>query len=170
MGKKHVLIETEYTVTPQEQAKDKRLRKTYGWTLAMYYALERLQDGRCAGCGREPRKAPLQVDHFHFHITAMRGPRTLGEAGIKQWDGWNATTVEISLPYFWAKTKIEAIKLAREAALPLSVRGLLCPGRHGTGCNTKLGRIDNPGWLRKMADYLENPPARQILNSKENVI
>src|SRR5690606_640730 len=39
------------------------------------------------------------------------------------------------------------------------VRGLLC-----TRCNRYLGTIhDNPDALRRLADYLENPPAKRVL-------
>lgn len=42
------------------------------------------------------------------------------------------------------------------------VRGLLCGGRYA-GCNAKLGHVDNAEWLRSAAEYLENPPALQII-------
>lgn len=152
-------------MTPQEKARDKRLRKIYGWSLEMVNALSEIQGHRCAACGREAKSMPLNVDHIHFHITAMRGPRTLGEAGIKEFEGWNATCIEIPIGYFWAKTKVRAMALARQAALPLSVRGLLCAGRYA-GCNRKLGRIDDPVWLRRCADYLDNWPSRQVFPPK----
>ena len=44
-----------------------------------------------------------------------------------------------------------------------SVRGLLCPGRY-FGCNRKLGGIDNVPWLKRVIDYLENPPAQTVLS------
>jgi hypothetical protein len=37
------------------------------------------------------------------------------------------------------------------------VRGLLCPG-----CNRKLPEYVTPDWVRRAADYLENPPARAL--------
>lgn len=49
-----------------------------------------------------------------------------------------------------------------------SVRGLLCGGRWA-GCNRKLGRIDNPEWLKSAAHYVEVPPAQNLLTkSKEH--
>jgi hypothetical protein len=59
-------------------------------------------------------------------------------------------------------TKKAATEAAREEALPLSVRGLLCAGRYA-GCNRKLGRIDDPIWLDRLSAYLKNPPAKKIL-------
>lgn len=146
-------------MTPQEIAKDKRLRKQYGWTLAMYYALERLQEYKCAGCGREVKNMPMNVDHEHFTVDAQRiiteypNPELMWQARASFKDG----------RYFirTGKTKTEAIALVRQTALPHSVRGLLCPGRYA-GCNRKLGRIDNIPWLETILGYLKNPPARAI--------
>lgn len=44
-----------------------------------------------------------------------------------------------------------------------TVRGLLCGGRWA-GCNRKLGRFDNPVWLKAALEYVLNPPAHIILN------
>lgn len=44
----------------------------------------------------------------------------------------------------------------------LSVRGLLCGGRH-FGCNRRLGRVDNRPWLLNASEYIKNPPAQQVL-------
>ena len=139
-------------MTPKEKAKDKRLRKTYGWTLEMYNKLLELQGGVCYGCGNPPKKASLNVDHRHFKVQ-IGGSR----------GAWYAAVPELTPAFFYAETKAECIRQAKEFCMPFSVRGLLCAGRHGTGCNTKLGRIDNAKWLRKMADYLDDPPARKIL-------
>jgi len=46
------------------------------------------------------------------------------------------------------------------------VRGILCGGRW-SGCNRKIGRIDDIDWLEKVLNYLKNPPAKVIL-SKES--
>jgi len=143
-----------YMMTPQERAKDKRLWKAYRWTLAMYNALGEKQGWRCAICGRAVKEAPLQVDHKHFKIWAIRGAKS-GQLG------WFAEVAEYDV-FEWAKTKVGAVRLAREKALPLSVRGLLCPGQHGTGCNTKLGRVDKPEWLAKALEYVTNPPAKTL--------
>lgn len=43
-----------------------------------------------------------------------------------------------------------------------SVRGLLCGGRHW-GCNRRLGRVDNREWLMNATEYVNNPPAQQVL-------
>jgi hypothetical protein len=41
------------------------LRRTYGLTDAEYQTILVQQNGRCAICGREPKKRPLAVDHDH---------------------------------------------------------------------------------------------------------
>lgn len=143
----------------KDRAKDKRLRKAYGWTLAQYNALGAKQDWKCAICGVGIKNAPLQVDHIHFRIKTELLDPCFTHSGRK----WYARTTSIPGVYIdaYAKTKAEAIRICREKALPLSVRGLLCPGRH-TGCNRLLGRIDKPDWLRKVLAYLENPPAKSL--------
>jgi hypothetical protein len=45
------------------------------------------------------------------------------------------------------------------------VRGILCGGRW-SGCNRKLGRIDDVKWLRAATNYVENPPARTFLEGR----
>lgn len=47
------------------KAKDRRLRRKYGITLAQYDAILRSQGGVCKLCGRPPRKLALAVDHDH---------------------------------------------------------------------------------------------------------
>ena len=64
---------------------------------------------------------------------------------------------------FWGKTQKQAKALLMDAALPLSVRGLLCPGRY-TGCNRLMGRVDKPALLRQFLNYLENPPAYAVIS------
>lgn len=45
--------------------RDAYLKKKYGISLRDYERLFAYQGGRCAICGREPLKAPLNVDHDH---------------------------------------------------------------------------------------------------------
>ena len=86
-----------------------------------------------------------------------------GPMGLK----WRAeTTVQGRHLVKYAKTKVAAETALREDALPLSVRGLLCPGRHGKAghgcCNRLLGRVDNPEWLLKAHNYVIDPPAKGL--------
>lgn len=142
-------------MTPQQKAKDRRLRKQYRWTLEMYNILGEYQKWRCAACGREAKTMPLNVDHFHFKVLSYRSP--LGFPSGK----WTAVTnVNGHHIMTFANTKVAAEQLVRDAALPLSVRGLLCAGRYA-GCNRKLGRIDSLPWLASVLDYLSDPPARK---------
>lgn len=148
-------------LTPQERAKDKRLWKNYRWTLAMYHALERVQDYKCAGCGRKAGTMPLNVDHEHFKISARRlKPGEVADPKYK-WEAYTVVQGSIHISTC-GETKIEAEDRVRERALPLSVRGLLCAGRYA-GCNRLLGRVDKLPWLKNMTHYLEDPPARKVL-------
>lgn len=152
----------------------KRLWKNYRWTNEMYDALLAEQGGVCAACGQPPKDGGMKlvVDHYHFKVRARRslgpfnGAVGGGIASLKQ--GWEASCPELSNWNWWGKTKEDAIRLAKDSLLPLSVRGLLCPGRHGKAghgsCNRLIGRIDNIEWLRKVIHYLENPPAKKILD------
>jgi len=146
-------------MTTKERAKDQRLRKLYGWTLKMYNALGEAQGWKCAGCGREAKNMPLNLDHQHFKIEAHRIITNYQSREFL----WEAETLVNGI-YLQqrAKTRVAAVAALRKKALPLSVRGLLCAGRYA-GCNRKLGRIDNPVWLRRILEYLENLPARQVI-------
>lgn len=146
-------------MTKKEQDRDKRLRKTYGITLDQYNTILEAQGGKCAICGKLPKNMPLNVDHFHFKITTQRDT-SLEKINLK----WKAIANIPGSNEVWSKTKEGAIQIAKERALPLSIRGLLCPGRHGIGCNTKLGRVDKIEWLESAINYLKNPPSR-VLNS-----
>jgi hypothetical protein len=148
-------------VTPEEKklrAKDQRLQKNYLITLETRNKIAAEQDYKCGICGRpENPDAPLNLDHKHFRVEAKRlagPPPEFPEAR------WMAIVREFDL-LAYAKTKKAAIAEVRAAALPRSVRGLLCPGRY-RGCNRRLGNVDDPQWLRAAADYLENPPARKV--------
>ena len=141
----------------KERTRDKRYRKTYRITLDTYNKIGDAQGWRCGGCGKhaDEFKVSMNVDHEHFTITLKRNP--LG--------GWFASThirfrdADLSC---WGKTQRAAREALKDIALPLSIRGLLCPGRY-KGCNRRMGRLDDPIILRNLAAYLENPPARQVI-------
>jgi hypothetical protein len=149
-------------MTPQEKARDKRLQKTYGWTLEMVNALSEAQGHRCAACGRFAKEMPLNVDHVHFKVTAVM---KIGEYPTPQKYWLAQTTINGQMFAGTAKTKTEAIAIVKKAAMPYSVRGLLCAGRYA-GCNRKLGRIDDPVWLRRCADYCDNWPSRAVFPAR----
>lgn len=50
-----------------------------------------------------------------------------------------------------------------------TVRGLLCGGRWA-GCNRKLGKFDDPVWLKAVLEYVLDPPAQKTLFPKEPVV
>ena len=100
----------------------------------MYNALGEIQKWRCAGCGKHRDEKNLNLDHEHVKITSKRLPDFNGK---KSWSATahfrNGVKIIVDGP-----TKNEAIEKARGQSLPQSVRGLLCAGRYGLGCNTKL--------------------------------
>ena len=144
----------------KERARDKRLKSTYGISLEQYNQILAAQDGKCATCHRPATdfSVSLAVDHEHFKVNVCR----VG----KYWHGMAVFQDKSCTPLQFAKTKAAAIALIKKTTMPYSVRGLLCPGRHGpagTCCNRNMGRIDNPVWLRSVLAYLEDPPARKVL-------
>jgi hypothetical protein len=175
-------------MTPEEKklrAKDQRLQKNYFITLETRNKIAAEQEYKCGICGRPESDfaGPLQVDHIHFPVSVIRASVKNPLYGLAQGSlqslqysvGWIAvaTLPHIVLPWRWAKTKATAIRLAKEDALPHSIRGLLCPGRHGRAghgtCNRLLGRVDDVDWLRKAIAYLENPPARKVIDAAPKV-
>jgi len=154
-------------LTDQEKARDKRLRKTYGITLDLYNRILEFQDGRCGICGRLATefKTSLNVDHRHIKIKIRRAPKE--NHPVIKWLAWTDDIKSENLPAgYGGKTKEAAMELAKLSLMPYTVRGLLCPGRHGTAghgcCNRLLGRVDNVEWLEKTIAYLVNPPAEQV--------
>ena len=156
----------------KNREKAKRLWKAYRWTWAMYQALGAKQDWKCGICSRSAGNSALDgqldglnLDHVHFHVRSLRlgasAPARCIE-GLK----WMATVDEFPEIEIYGLTKKGTEAAAREIALPKSVRGLLCPGRHGKAghgcCNRLLGRVDNPDWLEKARNYLLNPPAKGL--------
>jgi hypothetical protein len=145
-------------VNDKDRARDKRYRKTYRISLDTYNKIGDAQSWRCGGCGKhaDEFKISMNVDHEHFTITLVRDELT---------DGWIADTyirfrnARLSR---WGKTQKAARAALKDIALPLSIRGLLCPGRY-KGCNRRMGRLDDPIIMRNLATYLENPPAMQIM-------
>lgn len=168
-------MENREPQTLQERAKAKRLWKAYRWTWAMYWALGTKQGWKCAICGRSAKNSALNgqldglnLDHIHFHVRATKLGLT---SCARLLDGmkWIVTVDEFTEIEIYGLTKKGVETAAREVALPKSVRGLLCPGRHGKAghgcCNRLLGRVDNPDWLEKARNYLLNPPAKDLTKS-----
>ena len=135
---------------------DKYLLKHYGITLAERDAIIEAEGRVCPACRRElTDDVRVEVDHSHFKTTAV----------LVSKKAWLATADFRGrlLAECFGRTKDLAIKMCRQAALRASVRGVLCGGRHA-GCNRRLGRVDNPVWLRAAAVYLEESPARKVLD------
>jgi hypothetical protein len=102
----------------------------------------------------------LVIDHEHFVTDVFRSPEAAQKwtAIVRFKDGRTFTQL--------GPTKKAAIAAVKDQALPESVRGLLCPGRHGKAghgtCNRLLGHVDNIPWLKAAIRYLEHPPAAMI--------
>lgn len=149
--------------TDEQKAKARKyaLWKKYRWTPEMYDALFELQGGVCYICKREPKNISLAVDHEHFKISTQKIN--------KNWHGMAVFNDKSCTPLIHNKIKSKLIEQIKDVALPISVRGLLCTGHRG--CNKSLGRVDNIPFLRKAQEYLENPPAKEILDKfKSSVI
>jgi hypothetical protein len=141
----------------KDRARDKRYRKAYRITLDTYNKIGDAQNWRCGGCGKhaDEFQVSMNVDHEHFTIKLAPSP----EGG---WIAYTHIRFRDANLSRWGKTQKAAREALKDIALPLSVRGLLCPGRY-KGCNRRMGRLDDPVILRALAAYLENPPARQVI-------
>ena len=168
------LIETRrQPQNDKERAKAKRIWAAYRWTWGMYWALGTKQGWECAICGRSATSSALNgeldglnIDHRHFRVICHRVGLNGILDGHEQDAKWMAEVPEFPDTRVWGMTKKNVQEMARELALPKSVRGLLCPGRHGKAgqgcCNRLLGRVDNIEWLESSANYLKNPPAKSL--------
>lgn len=141
---------------------DAYLLRKYGITVAERQAIVDEQGGKCAACGRPfDGTVRMEVDHEHFKVRCVSAKNSVfNNIGLHKF-GWYAYTQFIRMPC-WAKTKAVAIAAAKKASLRGSVRGVLCGGRYA-GCNRKIGRIDKVPWLRAVTQYLQDPPARKVL-------
>lgn len=153
----------------QERDKAKRIWAAYRWTWAMYWALGVKQGWKCGICGRSAKNSALNgeldglnIDHEHFKVQAFRNSISQMAEGMPK---WCAIVPELNVSACRG-TKQAAIDAVKALALPKSVRGLLCPGRHGKAgrgcCNRLLGRVDNPEWLLKAHNYVIDPPAKGL--------
>lgn len=141
----------------KERDRDKYYRKHYNVGYDFYQRLGEIQGWKCGACGRHQSEftVPLQLDHEHFKIsiTGRRG----------RWHGLASFKDGSSTPTFTADTQKMLREIIKRAALPLSIRGLLCPGRYA-GCNRLMGRVDDVKRLEGFLAYLKNPPAKRLFS------
>lgn len=116
--------------------KNRNLLREYGITLEEYTQLWELQDGKCAICKKEINLYPK---------------------GVPGWQECLRTEVD-------HKHVLKDKKFLGEHRR-YRIRGLLCGGRW-SGCNRKLGRIDDEAWLKAAMEYTSNPPASKVLVRK----
>lgn len=134
---------------------------------ALYDALAVAQDYKCGACGRPftDFTVSMNMDHEHFKITLypVTDPRLLA-MNLR----WRARTELKDGRAFekYAKTQTAAKNDLKATVTPMTIRGLLCPGRY-TGCNRLMGRIDKVDWLKKVVHYLENPPMKKVLTFQQ---
>lgn len=151
----------------KDRDRDKYLRKNYNITLDQYNAIGESQGWKCAICGRPASdfNRPLCVDHEHFRVEVNRADN---ECDRKR--GWIASTqLKNGINFMdFGPTKEAAMNGLKKFVMPHSLRGLLCPGRHGKAghgcCNRLLGHVDETWWLEAADAYLKNPPARKIIS------
>lgn len=70
---------------------------------------------------------------------------------------------------YLGRVEIDHKHYPRSSDIPIrsTVRGLLCGGRY-SGCNHRLGRVDDAKWLEAALAYVTKPPAQTIIG-KTNV-
>jgi hypothetical protein len=147
------------TDAEKDRAKDLRLQRKYGITLAEYNARAAQQDHKCKICGG-PLDAygPPNVDHFHFFVDAFCVTDFEMRAMGMKWcaRGYDERRQVICEKY--ANTKIQARADVKTEMMPWSVRSLLC-----FKCNRGLGSIEKffnaaraPENLYPVIEYLKS--------------
>lgn len=140
------------------KAKDKRLQRLYGITLADYNKMLENQGRACAICRRPPATLPLSVDHDHKW-------KYLRIISFEHASGWQAS-VAIIQPVFAApryfqvigvgSTRKEAVSDLKKKLKSASVRGAVC-----FSCNGGLRKFgDNSQRLENAAAYLRRHQER----------
>jgi len=150
------MVRSPSEIPEKDRKRDKYLRKHYSIGIDTYNAIGEAQGWKCGACGRPASDftVAMNVDHKHFSVEFQR-------LSIHNWRA--QTHMRGSVFYEMGRTKEEAKGALLRRVLPLSIRGLLCPGRY-TGCNRLLGRVDRIEWLKAVLQYLENPPAWKIIS------
>lgn len=142
------------TVEEKDRAKDLRLQRKYGITLARQNEIRAEQDNRCKICRVEfTEMNPPNTDHFHFKIQTRKLCK-------KNWEGIGTDErgVISAISVVWNPTQAAAREAIRRLFAPHSIRGLLC-----RKCNRGLGYIErffdgarHPENLLPVIEYFRN--------------
>lgn len=127
-------------------AKDKRLRKTYGISLAEYNEMLKAQGGRCWICGRKAAARSLSVDHDHSYRYVKVGTAKVAEKS------WRATARYLTKVFTASgMSKPDVVGKIRTQLKKSSVRALLC-----CNCNRGLAfYYDNGHAMHNASVYLK---------------
>jgi hypothetical protein len=137
----------------KDRAKDKRIQSKFGITLADRDRRAEEQKQLCKICGGAlDAFGPPALDHFHFKVKAFRATQPCPKDMKWYAQAYN----ELGHVAFLcrASTKARAIADTKKAAMPWSIRGLLC-----FKCNYGLGCIE------RFFDAARHPEILELVKS-----
>ena len=145
--------------TPEKRihAKDLRIQRKFGITLADRDARAREQNNLCKICGG-PLDAygPPNIDHYHFRVQVVRHIDRIS----LETRGWDAAAFDEQgqiVGTLWHKVKAKAIADLKRLMMPWSIRGLLCyKCNYGMGCMERFfDAARHPENLLSIMNYLQ---------------
>jgi uncharacterized protein with PIN domain len=139
----------------KDRAKDLRIQRKFGITLADRDRRAEEQDNKCEICGKPlDTYGPANLDHFHFKVKAFRATQPCPKDLKWYAQAYNETGQVICVRR--ANTKAQAVAETKKATMPWSIRALLC-----AKCNRGLGYIErffdaakHPENLHPVMNYL----------------
>jgi hypothetical protein len=145
------------TDAQKDRAKDIRLQRKYGITLADRVRRAEEQKHLCAMCGG-PLEAhgPAQVDHFHFRMRTDRIYDTVLNT-FTEWETRGYDELDRVICVRRAPTRKSAEQAVKAAMLPWAVRALLCAKcNRGAGINERFFDVArHPNNLMMLIHYFQ---------------